>query len=263
MAEGDAELQDLYRDVLVDYFRSGAHKGELPPPCDHAHGVNPVCGDSIELTLSREGDRIGAIRFKGHGCVISQASAAMMCEAVEGRPLDEVRGLAKSFKSVMLDGAPIDSLPEALEEVRALDGVRKFPMRVKCALLGWNTLLEKLGAPPSSAGPAEGSPARILRLIGEALSPLKDPEMGVGLVALGLVYGARLTPMDGGGWKAEVDMTLTTPACPYAPRMLADAREAVARAPGIREARVEMVFEPLWDPRTMADDEAKDQLGIF
>jgi len=153
MAEGDAELADLYRDSLLDYYRSTSHKGTLPHPDLRSHGVNPVCGDEIELTLNRRRGGIGEIRYSGHGCVISQASGAIMAEALEGQPLDAARSLIESFRGLLLKNAPADSLPEALEEAKALEGVRKFPVRIKCALLPWNTLRLVLdpGAPKGAA----------------------------------------------------------------------------------------------------------------
>ncbi|MFH2204730.1 MAG: Fe-S cluster assembly sulfur transfer protein SufU [Elusimicrobiota bacterium] len=144
MADGDAELQDLYRDVLIDYFRDGTHKGELPDADIRAHGANPTCGDEIKITIVRRGDVIEGIRFAGHGCVISQASSAMMCEAVEGRTTAEARGFVAAFRAMMVENLPADRLPEALGELEALEGVRKFPIRVKCALLSWITLLQGL-----------------------------------------------------------------------------------------------------------------------
>lgn len=150
MPEGDAELQDLYRDVLIDYYRDASHKGKLASPDFHSHGVNPVCGDEVELTMSRQGDRIGQIRYAGHGCVISQASTAMMAQALEGQTIDQVRNLMEAFRGMLLRNIPADRLPEELSEAAALEGVRKFPVRIKCAMLAWNTL--KLGLAPSSNG---------------------------------------------------------------------------------------------------------------
>lgn len=138
--EGDAELADLYRDVLLDYYRSRAHKGRLEAYDVRGHGVSPICGDEIEITATREGDRLGKIRYDGHGCVISQASSAMMAEALEGKPLDEVLKLVEAFGDFMVRRGPLESVPEALEETKALEGVRNFPARVKCAMLSWNTL---------------------------------------------------------------------------------------------------------------------------
>ncbi len=144
--EGDAELQDLYREVLLDYFRSTTRKGRLEPADVRAHGINPVCGDEIEITARREGGGLAILRYAGHGCVISQASAAMMGEALEGKSEERVRELVKAFKAMMLENAPVSSLPPELEALSALEGVRKFPLRVKCATLAWNTVAQGLSA---------------------------------------------------------------------------------------------------------------------
>ena len=140
MPEGDSELADLYRDVLLDYYRSKAHKGTLEPADVKGHGVSPICGDEILVTARRAGDTLGQIRFSGHGCVISQASSAMMAEALEGKPMAEVTSLMDAFSAMMLHKAPLEDLPGELEEAKALEGVRKFPARIKCAMLSWNTL---------------------------------------------------------------------------------------------------------------------------
>lgn len=147
--EGDSELQDLYRETLLDYFRSTARKGKLDPADVRAHGINPVCGDELEITARREGGNLAALRYAGHGCVISQSSAAMMAEALEGKSETQAKALVKAFKSMMLEGAPVSSLPEELEPLSALEGVRKFPLRVKCATLAWNTIAQGLEASPA------------------------------------------------------------------------------------------------------------------
>ena len=160
MPEGDAELADLYRDVLLDYYRSKAHKGTLDPADVRGHGVSPICGDEIEITARRAGDTLAQIRFSGHGCVISQASSAMMAEALEGKPMAEVASLMEAFGAMMLRQAPLDSLPEELEEAKALEGVRKFPARIKCAMLSWNVLrlgLEQGAAEYQELGDREGT----------------------------------------------------------------------------------------------------------
>ena len=142
--EGDAELQDLYREVLLDYFRDGSRKGKLDPADVRAHGINPVCGDELEITATLEGGKLAKLRYTGHGCVISQASAAMMAQALEGAPLPKVRELVAAFKKVMLENAPASALPAELEPLGCLEGVRRFPLRVKCATLGWNTVMQGL-----------------------------------------------------------------------------------------------------------------------
>src|SRR4051812_6652283 len=104
--EGDAELQDLYREVLIDYSRSTIRKGKIDPADLKAHGINPVCGDEIEITASRAADgALTKLRYTGHGCVISQASAAMMAEALEGKSEPRARELVAAFKKMMLENA--------------------------------------------------------------------------------------------------------------------------------------------------------------
>lgn len=146
MAEGDAELRDLYRDVLLDYFRSASRKGRLEPSDLSSEGKNPLCGDEVRLSMTLRGGTIDKLRYDGHGCVISQASTAMLAEILEGRALEEAKSLAESFKAMMLGKRSFDDCPEALEEARSLEGVAKFPVRIKCAILAWNTLLEGLKA---------------------------------------------------------------------------------------------------------------------
>jgi nitrogen fixation NifU-like protein len=144
--EGDSELQDLYREVLIDYSRSTGRQGRADPAHVKAHGINPVCGDEIEVTARRDGSTLAQVRYSGRGCVISQASAAMMAEALEGKSEARARELVKAFKAMMLEGAPVASLPAELETLAALEGVRRFPLRVKCATLGWNTIVQGLDA---------------------------------------------------------------------------------------------------------------------
>lgn len=276
MREGDAELQELYRDVLVDYYKDASRQGRLDPHDVHAHGVNPVCGDEVELTVRLKAGRVEAVRYGGHGCVISRASAAMMCEALEGGSLSDARGLAAAFKTFMLEKGSPEDLPAPLEEAAALAGVRKFPLRVKCALLGWNTLLQGLEdfakgghdaeyqeSPMCQTG-AEKKSGVTFKQIGEALAPVKDPEIHISVSELGLIYGAEIKASEAGdGQRVKLVMSLTSPACPYGPMLLASVHGALAKIPGVRDVDVDLAFSPLWDPRTMASEEAKDQLGIF
>ncbi len=105
-------------------------------------------------------------------------------------------------------------------------------------------------------------PEVTFRQIGQALAPVYDPEIRISIVDLGLVYGAEVTP-SGGGASVKVRMSLTSPACPYGPMLLASVHGALAKVPGVRDVDVDLTFEPAWDPRVMASEEAKDQLGIY
>lgn len=273
--EGDAELQELYHDVLVDYYKDATRQGRLDPHDVHAHGVNPVCGDEVELTIRLKDGKVDAVRYGGQGCVISRASAAMMTEALEGGTLAEGRKMALAFRAFMLENAPADSLPEKLSEAGALAGVRKFPLRVKCALLGWNTLLRGLDDFAKGGHDAEYTDTPLcqtekkmnvltFKQIGDAVGPVKDPEIHISIAELGLIYGAQITPStEGEGSRVKLTMSLTSPACPYGPMLLASVHGALAKIPGVRDVDVDLSFAPTWDPRTMASEEAKDQLGIF
>ena len=154
-----SDLEDLYREIILDHYRSPRNRGELEvPPANRAEGFNPLCGDEIVVYLRLDdpskGDdaTIDDVRIGGQGCSISQSSASMMSAAVKGKTVAEARELSKSFKAMMsihedeLDGAdaePPEGEPGAtLGDLEALRGVVKFPVRIKCATLSWNTLAQ-------------------------------------------------------------------------------------------------------------------------
>ncbi|HLQ13849.1 MAG TPA: SUF system NifU family Fe-S cluster assembly protein [Steroidobacteraceae bacterium] len=132
------DVRDLYRDVILDHNRSPRNFGRLEPADAEALGHNPLCGDSLSLTLRVAGDRLSEIRFNGQGCAISVASASMMSEAVSGKPLAEVEALYREVHALLTEPAHVPALP--LGKLMALGGVREFPARVKCASLCWHTL---------------------------------------------------------------------------------------------------------------------------
>lgn len=152
-------LEDLYREIILDHYRSPRNRGELPsPPAARVEGFNPLCGDEIVVYADVEDGVVKDIRISGQGCSISQSSASMMSAAVKGKTLDEVRALTRAFKGMMsiheqsLDGddgeVPIEVDPDVkLGDLEALRGVVKFPVRIKCATLSWNTLLQAIEEP--------------------------------------------------------------------------------------------------------------------
>lgn len=135
---------ELYREVVLDHYRAPRHHGKMERPDILEWGKNPLCGDELELHLAVKNGRIEDIKFDGKGCSIFQASASMMTEAVAGKSFSEVKEIVSSFKGMMMDGRPAIDLPGDLEDAKSLEGVRKYPVRIKCALLSWNTLLEAL-----------------------------------------------------------------------------------------------------------------------
>ena len=144
-----SSLEELYRQVILDHYRNPRHRGSLSGPHVHAEGLNPSCGDEFSIDLQVENGTIVDVAIQGQGCSISQASGSMMSEAVVGKTLDEARGLTTTFKLMMgIDEGddPLD--PErpgaVLGDLEALQGVRKFPVRIKCADLPWTTLSDAL-----------------------------------------------------------------------------------------------------------------------
>jgi len=135
---------DLYREVILDHYRRPRNLGEVPDPTVKVQGVNPLCGDNIELTFQIKNGVIEDIKMKGNGCSISQSSASMMTELLKGKNLTESASLASAFKKMMMSQVSASELPEDMEDLLALEGVKKYPVRIKCALLAWNTLLQGL-----------------------------------------------------------------------------------------------------------------------
>lgn len=138
----EADLDELYRDIIIDHYRHPRHKGHLSAPTACHEGLNPLCGDEVTVEVLVEDDRLADIAYSGSGCSISQSSASMLTEAVAGKSVAEARGLIGEFTGMMRGEEPVD--PEALGDLEALSGVRKFPVRIKCATLAWHTLEEAL-----------------------------------------------------------------------------------------------------------------------
>lgn len=155
-------LDDLYREIILDHYRSPRHRGELEsPPARMAEGHNPLCGDEITIYIDVD-DAVSPavvrdIKVSGQGCSISQSSASMMSQAVIGKTLPEVTALVRRFKSMLSLDTDIEPTPEEeaalvvdannphpLGDLEALQGVVKFPVRIKCATLAWNTLIQAL-----------------------------------------------------------------------------------------------------------------------
>ena len=135
-------LENLYQEILLEHYRRPRNFGVLKEADVHEHGVNPLCGDEIEITLKVENGRVADVRFQGKGCSISKASASMMTEAVRGMSLEEIRQFVDEMEKVLKGEKEGD--PEKLGDLEALKGVSKFPVRIKCALLAWKVLEQGL-----------------------------------------------------------------------------------------------------------------------
>ncbi len=150
-------LDSLYREVVLDHHRHPRGNRKLPVFDVEASGQNPSCGDEVSLQLRLEGDRIADVAVCSHGCAISTASGSMLAEIVRGLTVSEARRLADVFRAAMHG----DAVPDAIDlgDLEALTGVRKFPVRVKCALLPWITLLDAVLAQTERPAPGAAAPA--------------------------------------------------------------------------------------------------------
>jgi len=139
----EPQLSALYQELILDHYRRPRNKGAVEHPT-HSIGMNnPLCGDEIDLQVRVEGDVIKEIRFVGRGCSISQAAASMMTQVVKDRSVTDALALGDRM-SAMMHGDAAAAGDKALGDLRALAGVSKFPVRVKCALLPWNALKDAM-----------------------------------------------------------------------------------------------------------------------
>jgi nitrogen fixation NifU-like protein len=152
-----AGLEDLYKEIIMDHYRSPRNRGELPtPPAVCTEGFNPLCGDQITVYIDVADGVLKDIKITGQGCSISQSSSSLMSAAVKGKTLEQVQKTIGTFKGLMTgheaaleDGKEPDKVDvRALGELAALQGVVKFPVRIKCAVLAWNTLSQALSELP-------------------------------------------------------------------------------------------------------------------
>ena len=137
------QLSSLYQQLILEHYRNPRNKAELEEKSVEIHMANPVCGDEILLQLRIEGDHITAAKFIGQGCSISQAAISMMTAKIQGASLSDADALAERFTALMHGDAEAPK-DKSLGDLRALQGVSKFPVRIKCALIGFDALQDAL-----------------------------------------------------------------------------------------------------------------------
>ena len=129
-------LEELYQEIILDHYRKPRNKGKAEPSDFAAREYNPLCGDEIEVSARFSNGKIEEIKFDGHGCSISQASASLMTQKLAGKTLGEAQTFIENFLKMMRGDVPFGG--KELGDLKALEGVLKFPVRVKCATLAWN-----------------------------------------------------------------------------------------------------------------------------
>jgi nitrogen fixation protein NifU and related proteins len=135
---------ELYRETILDHYHNPRNQGTMEHPTAEAEGVNPLCGDELTLFINVDEGAIKDIKIKSRGCSINTASGSMMTEMMSGLPIERAQELVGIFKTMMLEKDKEVELPDEMEDLEALKGVRRYPVRIKCALLPWNTMLEAI-----------------------------------------------------------------------------------------------------------------------
>ena len=139
------DLTELYRDVILDHNRNPRNFGKPEGTTVSLVGNNPLCGDRLMIHLVMEGDTIRALGFEGQGCAISTASASVMTESLEGKTRADAEKAFRKFHDFLTTDSDEEADIETMGEIAALGGVRRFPIRVKCATLAWHTMRAALG----------------------------------------------------------------------------------------------------------------------
>jgi len=133
------DLRELYQEIILDHNRRPRNKGALATANREAEGHNPLCGDQIKVTLLTDGGHVTDIAFQGQGCAISTASASLMTEAVKGKTVEEAEQIFREFQEMVTQTGDASDYSE-LGDLEVFQGVREYPVRIKCATLPWHTL---------------------------------------------------------------------------------------------------------------------------
>ncbi len=142
-------LDDIYKEVILDHYKNPRNKRPMPEAELTCSRNNPLCGDEVTVYVHEEDGRVAAVSFEGQGCSISQSSASMMTEAIQGKPVEEAQALARDFRGMMAGEVEPDE--DEFGDLISLKGVVKYPIRIKCAILPWDVLQEALGEPDGQA----------------------------------------------------------------------------------------------------------------
>ena len=153
-----ADTKQLYQEVILDHNRKPRNWGALPDPTHQAEGLNPLCGDRLQLTVRVQGDVVDAIAFEGESCAICKASASMMTAAVKGKSRESAEQLVREFRDMATGKLDVKAHEHHLGRLTIFAGVRDLPTRVKCAILPWHTLHAAFHAIASTSTEADGDP---------------------------------------------------------------------------------------------------------
>lgn len=139
-----SDLKQLYQEVILDHNRNPRNFGELERPTHQAEGYNPLCGDRYKIYIQVADGKIADVRFEGAGCAISKSSASLMTSCLKGQPITEAEQLFENFHGMLKGETDAEALPGSACKIAALQGVKEFPTRIKCATLIWHTMKSAL-----------------------------------------------------------------------------------------------------------------------
>ena len=271
------QLESMYQEIILDHYKNPHGRGLREPFEAEVHHVNPTCGDEVTLRVHLDGDTIADVSYEGMGCSISQASVSAMYDLVIGKTVPQALETGEHFMTLMQakgDPTVAEKLEDELEDAVAFAGVSKYPARIKCALMSWMALKDASRPSPAEApamsettetATTDETPAELpayksalLEDLEEAMRDVVDPELGVNVVDLGLVYGIDVDERN----VAILDMTLTSAACPLTDVIEDQARQALTGGPGpglVDDIRINWVWMPPWGPDKITDD-GREQL---
>ena len=146
-----SDPRELYQQVIIEHNKKPRNFGALEPCSHHAHGLNPLCGDDIEVTLLVEDGIVRDLKFQGHGCAISQASSSLMTVNVKGKTVAEAELMVEQFREMIRGNLDPATQPHSLGKLTLFQGVKDLPSRVKCAVLPWATLHSALKGEESAS----------------------------------------------------------------------------------------------------------------
>ena len=267
------ELDALYQEIILDHYKNPHHKGLRDPFEAEVHHVNPTCGDEVTLRVHVSEGVVEDVSYDALGCSISQASASVLTDLVIGKPVDEAMAIHEEFLTLMQGKGQVVPDEERLEDGIAFAGVAKFPARVKCALLSWMAWKDATRRPsprdlrrppmtdysdlpdvPETQSAGGGGTATVsIDDVTEAMKDVVDPELGINVVDLGLVYGIHLDD----DTNAVIDMTLTSAACPLTDVIQDQTNQALEGL--VNDVLINWVWMPPWGPDKITDD-GRDQL---
>ena len=254
-------LKELYQEIILEHGKNPRNFGKTHEFNKDAKGHNPLCGDKVHVYLKLdENKKISDIKFEGEGCAISMASASIMTELMKNKEEPEVKELIDDFLKMIKDSPELSSKIISEDEktkLMSLSGVKKYPMRVKCATLPWHTLVSAMTDKPGEVNTEKEDYMELKDKVISEIKKIYDPEIPVNIYDLGLIYDVKVDKEN----VVEIKMTLTTPNCPVAESLPKEVEDSVKGINEVKDAKLELVWEPPWD-KSMMSEAAKLELNL-